>query len=100
MNKAESPDDLDLQERVVKARLDAAQGLIDSGKPEEAERLYKQVLEQAEAVGGKDSPLAGLVLVDLYDLYFKQGRHDEGKPLWSRIREIAVLASVRKKRNF
>lgn len=84
-------DDEDVQELVLKARLAAAQELIDSGKLEEAERMYKQALEQAEVVDGKDSPLAALVLIDLYDLYEKQGRHDEGKPLWSQIRQIAIL---------
>ena len=80
----------DVQEFVLKARLAHAQMFIDSGKPEEAERIYKLALEQAEAAEGKDSPLAGLVLLELFDLYRKQGRDEEGKPLWNRMRKILM----------
>jgi hypothetical protein len=48
-------------------------------------------LEQAEAAEGEDSLLAGMVLLELFDLYRKQGRDEEGKLLWSRIRKILML---------
>ena len=84
-------DDENMQERVVEARLAIAQTFIADGKAEEGERLYKQALTHAEAMAGKDSPLAGSVLLDLIDLYEAQGRHDEAKSLWGRVRKILLI---------
>lgn len=84
-------DDGNMQERVVEARLALAQSFVADGKAEEAERLYKQTLGHAEVMAGKDSPLAGNVLLDLIDLYEAQGRHDEAKLLWGRVRKILLI---------
>jgi hypothetical protein len=81
----------DLQAQIVEARLSIGQTLIAEGKAKDAERVYLQALQQAEAAAGKDSPLAGMVLLDLIDLYDAQDRRDETKPLWERIRKILRL---------
>ena len=83
--------DENMQERVVEARLALAQTFVSDGKAQEAERLYKQTLGHAEAICGKDSPLVGSVLLDLIDLYEVQGRHDEAKALWERVRKILIM---------
>lgn len=88
---ASDHNDENMQERVVEARLALAQSFVADGKAEEAERLYKQTLGHAEATAGKDSPLAGSVLLDLIDLYEAQGRHDEAKALWGRVRKILLV---------
>lgn len=81
----------DLQAQIVEARLCIGQSLIANGKAQDAERVYLQALSQAETAAGKDSPLAGMVLLDLIDLYDAQERHEETKPLWERIRKILRL---------
>lgn len=84
-------DNRNLQELVVKAHLVIARSLLDSGKPEEAEEVYKQTLDQADAISGEGNLLAGLVLLELFELYENQGRHDEAAPVWSRIRQIVLM---------
>jgi tetratricopeptide (TPR) repeat protein len=80
-----------MQERVVEARLALAQDFVADGKAEDAERVYNQALGHAEASAGENSPLAGSVLLDLIDLYEAQGRHDEAKALWARVRKILLI---------
>lgn len=84
-------DDENMQERVVEARVALAQSFAADGKAQDAERLYKQTLGHAEAMAGENSPLVGSVLLDLIDLYEAQGRHDEAKVLWGRVRKILLL---------
>jgi len=81
----------EMQERVIEARLALAQAFVADGKGDEAERLYKQALDHAEKIAGKDSPLAGSVLLDLIDLYEAQGKQEEVKALWDRVRKILVV---------
>lgn len=81
----------DLQAQIVEARLCIGQTLIANGRAQDAERVYLQALNQAESASGKDSPLAGMVLLDLIDLYDAQERHEEAKALWERIRKILRL---------
>lgn len=88
----------DFQALVVEARLSIGQSLIAEGKASDAERVYLQALRHAEAAAGKDSPLAGMVLLDLIDLYDAQDRRDETKPLWERIRKILRLHEHKVKR--
>lgn len=88
----------EMQERVIEARLALAQAFVADGKGEEAERLYKQALDHAERIAGKDSPLAGSVLLDLIDLYEAQGKEQEVKDLWERVRKI-LLVNLPKLRN-
>lgn len=90
MNREHQGNDLETQELVIETRLAAAARLLADGKVDDAERLYKQALAQAEAVAGEDAALAGLVVCDLMDLYEKQGRHKEVAPLMGRIREILL----------
>jgi tetratricopeptide (TPR) repeat protein len=91
MNGWDRDDEENIQERVVEARLALAQAFVADGKAEDAERLYKQTLGHAEASAGENSPLAGSVLLDLIDLYEAQGRHDEAKVLWVRVRKILLI---------
>jgi len=69
--------------------LAAAHLLIEQGDVIHAERIYKTVLNQAETVD-REGPLTGLVLLDLHDLYYEQGREDEAAPVWERIRRILI----------
>jgi len=80
----------EVQELVLKARLDAARALVERGQEQEAERLYRQTLGQAEAVAGESSPLTGLVLLELIDFYDHFKRSDEAEILWYRLRQIAI----------
>jgi len=81
----------DFQTLVVEARLSIGQSLIAEGKAKDAERVYLQALRHAETAAGRDSPLAGMVLLDLIDLYDAQERREEAKALWERIRKILRL---------
>jgi tetratricopeptide (TPR) repeat protein len=71
----------------IDAHLKAAKELAVSGSTDEAERMYKQALAQADRIG-ESNTLAGLVLIEIADLYEKQGRFDEAEPAWERIRII------------
>jgi hypothetical protein len=78
-----------LQVHLIEARKGYAAEAIAAGRPEDGERLYKQALAQAENLSDQDS-LVGSVLLELFDLYEKQGRHDEARPVWARIRAIFI----------
>ena len=67
------------------------QELMHCGKLEEAERLYKQTLRQAEADTDESNMLVALVLLEMFDFYENQGRNDEAKPIWSRMRKIVLM---------
>lgn len=82
-----------MNELILKARLVAAEELIAHGKPEQAERLLKKTLRQAESMSDESNMLVAFVLLEMFDFYEKQGRHDEAMPTWSRMRQI-VLGSV------
>ncbi len=84
------PKGREIQENRLKARLETARKFVRGGQEEEAERLYKQALEDAEALAGESSPLVGLVLVDLIDFYDHCDRRHEGKLLWSRLRQVII----------
>lgn len=73
----------------LEACLNVARLLVDRGHLFQAERIYKTVLQQAETIDGEGA-LTGLVLLDLYEFYDKQGRHDEAAPAWERIRRILL----------
>ena len=53
--------------------------------------MITSALKQAEKTDGVDSPLAGVVLVELFYLYSKAGRLTEGEAIWERICKIAKL---------
>lgn len=53
--------------------------MVEDGKPEQAERIYKQVLRQAEMVTGETSALSGMVLIELFDFYEKRKRRTDPK---------------------
>lgn len=69
--------------------LTAASLLLKRGHVQQAERILKTLLKQAEQIddGG---PLTGLVLIELHELYEYQGRNDEALPVWERIRKILL----------
>ncbi|MFX6819273.1 tetratricopeptide repeat protein, partial [Acinetobacter baumannii] len=81
-----SVDSLDGEEYGIHACLLVANWLQSRGRIADAERVYKLALRQADALEGEESPLTGLVLLDLHDFYEKQGRHDEAAPAWERVR--------------
>lgn len=93
-----SVDSLDGKEYGIHACLLVANWLQNRGRIADAERVYKLALRQADALEGEESPLTGLVLLDLHDFYEKQGRHDEAAPAWERVRRILV-SGVGKSRN-
>lgn len=73
----------------VRLCLTAARILTARGHNFQAERIFKQVLSQAEELDG-EGPLTGLVLLDLHDFYEKAGRYDEARPVWERVRKILI----------
>ena len=91
-------DSLEGEEYGIHACLLVANWLQSRGRIADAERVYKLALRQADALEGEESPLTGLVLLDLHDFYEKQGRHDEAAPVWERVRRILV-SGVGKFRN-
>lgn len=76
------------QECAVKFCLFLAHNLVLSGDEQDAERWMQRALTSAEITAGYGSPLAGLVLIELFDLYDTQKRHDEAKLLWRRLCNI------------
>lgn len=85
--KLHNPDN---ENRSIEAGLIAANFLRARGKPVTVERLYKRLLKQAEKLRGDSSPLAGMVLLELYDFYEQHGRDDEAQPVWERVRLILM----------
>ena len=85
-----------LERRIVETLLEHARQRRTKGRYAEAERISKKALDRAEAVTGKSSLLTGLVLMELLDLYDKQGREEESEALWHRIRDILLLATFLK----
>jgi hypothetical protein len=77
------------RQKVLKAQIEAARACLRRGQAGAAERLLKDALSGAEFIFGKDSALSASVLIELFDLYQKQGRREECQPLWSRICNIA-----------
>ncbi len=75
---------------IIETRKSFADEAMAAGRVDDAERLYKQALSQAEGMSENDSPLVGSVLLELHYLYEKQGRHDEARPVWARIRAIFI----------
>lgn len=57
------------------------------------EQKYKKALAKAETEAGVGSALAGLYVLELWDLYDKEGRELEADSMWRRLMEI--LASYR-----
>jgi hypothetical protein len=78
------------QEHAVEAFLAAAKHMMDCGKAEQAERIYKQAMRLAEAEAGDNSALVGVVLVDYMRYLESQGRKPEAEALWERIRGVMV----------
>lgn len=85
--------DTNTQTTVIEMRLRAAKKLAEAGDVEQAERIFLQALKQAESVCGETDALTGMVLIDLVAFYDSQGRADEAKPYWKRVR-LVLLAYV------
>lgn len=79
------------RQRSIESYLELAKVLAVAGNSDEAECLYKNLLRAVEAVAGTSDPISGLILIDLADLYEKQGREREAEQLWERIRLILVI---------
>lgn len=90
-----TPSEQLLQSQIAEMRLNFAKQALASGNENAGERLVKQALREAEAATGKDSPLAGLALIELADLYDRQGRKLQATALWSRIRRIMRLQTAK-----
>lgn len=84
-----------LQWQIIDALIVQAQRLRADGEYADAETIARKALERAEKRMGNLSLDTGLVLMELVELYDKQGREEESEPLWKRIREILLLASVK-----
>lgn len=76
--------------RSIEAYLELAKVLAVAGNAAEAERLYKNLLRAVEATQGADCPISGSILIDLAELYEKQGRDREAEQLWEQIGFILV----------
>lgn len=76
--------------RSIESYLELAKVLAVAGNRDEAERLYKNLLGAVEAIAGADCPITGSILIELAELYEKQGRDREAEQLWERIRFILV----------
>jgi hypothetical protein len=81
-----------LEQRIVEALLRQSRRCRTKGEYAQAERICKKALDRAEAVTGKSSPLTGLVLMELFELYDNQTREDESEAVWKRIRQILLSA--------
>lgn len=82
------------QEMALATFLNVARELMRRGQEKEAEDLFKRAMTHAEVVAGENSPLVGLVLMDMMDFYDHFKRQDEGKQLWTRLRHM-LLAYLR-----
>jgi len=76
--------------RSLESYLELAKVLTVAGNSAEAERLYKNLLRVIQAIEGADGPVTGSILIELADLYEKQGREREAEQLWDQIRAILV----------
>ena len=55
------------------------------------EEMLKLALRQVESEEGEDSASAGLLILELCDLYEKQGREQEAVEMWQRLRQILTV---------
>ncbi|MBZ0185736.1 MAG: tetratricopeptide repeat protein, partial [Candidatus Obscuribacterales bacterium] len=62
--------------------------IADMGNSEQAERVYKSALSIAEKKNGKESPVARYALIELWDLYEKNGREKEAKTMRERLTHL------------
>jgi hypothetical protein len=85
-----------LQSLVVEARIEFGQELLKTGNADRAEIVLTQALGQAEHCKGKMSPLVGLALIALMELYDRKGRQEESEQTWQRIRSIMLRAVLQK----
>lgn len=76
--------------RSIESYLELAKVLAVAGNGAEAERLYKNLLRAVESIAGEDCPMGGSIMIELADLYEKQGRDREAEQLWERIRIILI----------
>lgn len=56
------------------------------------EASLKEALAQIEGYEGVNSIIAGHILLELFDLYEEQGREDEAKAIWERLRRVLVAS--------
>jgi len=84
-----------LQWRLIDALIEQSRRLRADGEYTEAETIAQRALDRAEKSTGNLSLDTGLVLMELVEIYDKQGREIESETHWKRIREILLLASVK-----
>lgn len=75
-------------EQEARALLRLGQMLADSGSEGPAEAVYRRALTIAETGMGKQSALAGSVLLELWDLYERTGREEEASQIWKRLTDL------------
>lgn len=73
---------------ILDVRFAIAQNFISEGQIVKAEQLYRLTLQQFEGSLGKSSPLVGIVVMSMIDLYELQGKQNEIKSLWEQLRKI------------
>ncbi len=66
----------------------AAVCLVQVGRYEEAEPLFKRALEISDQISGRGSSDEAILLNNLADLYMKQGKYQEAEKLYKRAVEI------------
>ena len=84
-----------VQWQIIDALIVKAQRLRAEGEYADAETIAQKALERAEKRMGNLSLDTGLVLMELVELYDKQGREEESEALWKRIRAILFLAAFK-----
>ncbi|MBX9695962.1 MAG: hypothetical protein K2Z81_26485 [Cyanobacteria bacterium] len=73
---------------LVVSKVEEAKCLLQEKNVFGAELLLNEALSCAQKFAGSRSSLAGVIYLELYDLYETQGRKEEANKVWMIIREI------------
>lgn len=75
-------------QETVEVYIQLGNQVADMGNFEQAEKVFKTALAISERQEGKDSMAAGFALLELWDLYDRQGRDEEARQAWERMSKI------------
>lgn len=81
-------DPLRSTEEVVDGYIHIAKMIEKGGNLAQAEQVYKSALSLAVSQNGEQSAATGYALVELWDLYERQGRQKEAQKMWERLRRL------------
>lgn len=75
-------------EQKVQSYIKLGKLVADMGNFEQAERVYKSALSIAEAEKDEENAIAGYALIELWDLYDKNGKEEEARAVWERLTRL------------